>query len=171
MKRARIVRAAAALAGASASLAFAAEPRDDRQSVAVLLVSTVAARALVSVSIDECTARYAQLVDTALDAKMEWDARNAPLEDRARSTANRIAAGVDAATGASGYEAFRKSLLAQAQAETTGKVRETVTRNLEARRPPERLALCEDLVKSVHDGKLDFAVTQPNAYRLLDPAK
>lgn len=166
MKRACLALAAAIIApGASA------DPRDDRQAVAELLVASVAARTLVSVSIDECTRRFAQLVDPALDAKMEWDARNSPLEERARALANRLASGIDAATGASGYEAFRKSLLAQAQADAARKVRETVARNLAQAKGAERLKMCRDLVASVHDGKMDFAVTQPAAHRRLEEAK
>ena len=164
-------RACLALAAAVSAPAALADAAEDRQAAAQLLVASVSARTLVSVSIDECTARYPQLVDPALDAKMEWDARNAPLEESARSLANRLAAGVDAATGASGYEAFRKSLLAQAQAEATGKVRETVAGNLAAKPAAQRIDLCRDLVRAVHEGKMDFAVTQPNAYRLLEGAK
>lgn len=164
-------RACLALAAAIASPCGLAQPRDERQAVAELLVASVAARTLVSVSIDECTVRFAQLVDPALDAKMEWDARNAPLEERARALANRLAAGIDAATGASGYEAFRKSLLAQAQADATRKVRETVARNLAEAQGPERLRMCRDLVASVHQGRMDFAVTQPAAHRRLEEAK
>jgi hypothetical protein len=161
-------RACLAFSAAVAAPAVLADAAQDRLSVAELLVASVAARTLVSVSIDECTARFAPLVDPALDAKMEWDARNAPLEERARMLANRLATRVDAATGASGYEAFRKSLLAQAQAEAAGKVRETVTRNLAAKPAAERIGLCRDLVRAVHEGKMDFAVTQPNAYRLIE---
>lgn len=164
-------RACLALAAAVAAPWALAEAGDERQAVAELLVSSVAARTLVSVSIDECTARFAQLVDPALDAKMEWDARNAPLEERARALANRMASGIDAATGASGYEAFRKSLLAQAQADATRKVRETVARDLAKAKAPERLKMCRDLVASVHRGQMDFAVTQPSAYRRLEAAK
>jgi hypothetical protein len=164
-------RACLVFTAAVAAPAVLADAAQDRQAVALLLVASVAARTLVSVSIDECTARFAKLVEPALDAKMEWDARNAPLEDRARGLAGRLASGVDAATGASGYEAFRKSLLAQAQAEATGKVRETVTRDLAARPAAQRLDLCRDLVKAVHDGQMDFHVTQPNAYRILENAK
>lgn len=160
-------RAFLALTAAVAAPAALADAAEDRQNVAQLLVASVAARTLVSVSIDECTARFAQLVDPALDAKMEWDARNTALEERARALANRMAAGIDAATGAAGYEAFRKSLLAQAQAETTGKVRETVARNLAEKPAAERLGLCRDLVRAVHEGQMDFAATQPHAYRLL----
>jgi hypothetical protein len=160
-----------ALAAAVSAPVALADAAEDRQSVALLLVASVAARTLVSVSIDECTARYARLIEPALDAKMEWDARNAPLEERARRLANRLASGVDAATGASGYEAFRKALLAQAQAEATGKVRETVTRDLAARPAAQRIDLCRDLVKAVHDGQMDFPVTQPIAYRILENAK
>jgi hypothetical protein len=164
-------RACLALAAAVCAPAALADAAEDRQAVARLLVSSVSARTLVSVSIDECTARYPQLVDTALDAKMEWDARNTPLEERARGLANRLAAGVDATTGASGYEAFRKALLAQAQAEATGKVRETVARNLAAKPAAQRIDLCRDLVRAVHEGTMDFAVTQPDAWRLLEGAK
>jgi len=161
-------RACLAFSAAVAAPAVLADAAQDRQSVAQLLVASVAARTLVSVSIDECTARFAPLVEPALDAKMEWDARNAPLEERARMLANRLATGVDAATGASGYEAFRKSLLAQAQAEAASKVRETVARNLAAKPPAERIGLCRDLVRAVHEGKMDFPVTQPQAYRLIE---
>ena len=164
-------RACIALTAAVAAPAVLADAAQDRQAVAQLLVASVAARTLVSVSIDECTARFAQLVEPALDAKMEWDARNAPFEDRARNLANRLASGVDAATGASGYEAFRKSLLAQAQAEATGKVRETVTRDLAAKPAAERVGLCRDLVRAVHEGQMDFGVTQPQAYRLIEGTK
>lgn len=164
-------RACLALAAAVAAPWAVAEGNDERQAVAELLVSSVAARTIVSVSIDECTARFAQLVEPALDAKMEWDARNAPLEERARALANRMASGIDAATGASGYEAFRKSLLAQAQADATRKVRETVARDLAGAKGPDRLKMCRDLVASVHRGQMDFPVTQPNAYRRLEAAK
>jgi hypothetical protein len=166
MKPARI-----ALGAALATLPAFADVVQQRQAVADLLVASVAARAVVSVSIDECTARYAQLVEPALDAKMEWDARNTPLEERARALANRMASGIDASTGAAGYEAFRKSLLAKAQADATGQVRERVTKDLAAQKPERRLAMCRELVAAVHSGKMDFPVTQPNAYRLLQDAK
>ena len=161
-------RACLAFSAAVAAPAVLADAAQDRQTVAQLLVASVAARTLVSVSIDECTARFAPLVEPALDAKMEWDARNAPFEERARTLANRLATGVDAATGASGYEAFRKALLAQAQAEAAGMVRETVARNLAAKPAAERIGLCRDLVRAVHEGKMDFPVTQPHAYRLIE---
>jgi hypothetical protein len=161
-------RACLAFSAAVAAPAVLADAAQDRLDVAHRLVASVAARTLVSVSIDECTARFAPLVEPALDAKMEWDARNAPFEERARMLANRLATGVDAATGASGYEAFRKSLLAQAQAEAASKVRETVTRNLTTKPAAESIGLCRDLVRAVHEGKMDFAVTQPRAYRLIE---
>lgn len=164
-------RAFLALAAAFASPAVLADAAQDRQSVALLLVASVTARTLASTSIDECTARYAPLVEPALDAKMEWDARNAPIEEQARRLANRLAAAVDAATGATGYEAFRKSLLAQAQAEAASKVRATVASRLAQRPAAERIGLCRDLVKAVHEGGMDFPVTQPDAYRILQNAR
>lgn len=139
--------------------------------MATLLVASVSARVVASVSVDECSARFPQLIEAALDAKMEWEARNAPLEEQARRAANRIAATLDAATGSTGYEAFRQSLLAQAEADAARKVRETVIANLEAAAGARRLEICRDLVRSVLDGKLDLRVTQPNAYRLLQNAR
>ncbi len=160
-----------AVAVAVAAPSALADAREDRQAVATLLGSSVAARTVVSVAVDECTARFPQLVNPALDAKMEWDARNIPLEERARMLANRLAAGLNAAARTAGYDEFRQSLLAATQADTARKVREMVARNLEGSPAAKRIEICRDLVRSVHEGKMDFAVTQPNAYSILENAK
>ncbi len=148
-----------------------AGPAEDRDTVAMLLAASVAARAVMSTSIDECTARFAVLVDPALDAKMEWDARNALLEERSRMMANRIAATLIQATKAEGYEQFRKSVLAGTEADKRRQARETVTRSLEANPAERRLPMCRELLEAVQAGKMDFAVTQPVAFRILEGGK
>ncbi|APV50017.1 hypothetical protein BWI17_10170 [Betaproteobacteria bacterium GR16-43] len=160
-------RTTLALAALLAALPAAAQQTQETEDLSALLKSTVAARALVSTAVDECTSRYAELVDPALDAKMEWEARNTPIEERARDLAGRMGAKYAASTSFLGYEVKRKALLAETEAETVLRAKETVTRNLEARPVPERIGVCRDLLKSVHDGKMDFAVTQPNAYKIL----
>ena len=165
------MRGTIAIIALVAALPVAADEAQERERLATLLAASVAARALVSTAVDECTARFAELVDPALDAKMEWEARNAPFEARSRSLAAAIEARLAANSSYAGYQALRQSLLASAEAQTAGQVRETVARSLEAKPAAERIAVCRDLVKSVHEGKMDFAITQPNAYRILENTK
>ena len=139
----------------------------DREAVITLLSASAAARTLVSTAVDECTSRYADMVDPALDAKMEWEVRNQPVEAKALAVAGRLGGKIAAATGFLAYEVQRKKLLAEAEAQTADNVRLTMTRTFAASTEPQRVAACKDLLKSVHDGKMDFSITQPNAYKLL----
>ncbi len=164
-------RTALALAACLAAIPAAAQQTEETEAISSLLRSTVSARTHVSTAVDECTARYAELVDSALDAKMEWDARNTPLEAQARDLATRMGAKYAASTSFLSYEVKRKALLAETESETALRAKETVVRNLEARPAPERVGVCRDLVKSVHDGKMDLAVTQPAAYKILQSSK
>ena len=154
-----------------AALPAAAQDPADREAAITLLMSTVAARTLVSTAIDECTTRYADMVDPALDAKMEWEARNQPLEQKARELAGRYGAKIAAQSSFLGYEVQRKALLESTEAKTASNTRETMARNFAVSTEAQKVAACKDLVKSVHDGKMDFAVTQPNAYKLLQSSR
>lgn len=160
-----------ALLGIALALALPASAADDlaqdRETVISLLSASVAARALVSTAVDECTARYADMVDSALDAKMEWEARNAPVEAKARDIVGRLGPKIAAAGGFLAYEVQRKQLLAESEAQTVANVRKTMEVTFASSTEPQRVASCKDLVKSVHDGKMDFSVTQPNAYKIL----
>jgi len=106
-----------ALLALALSLSLPATAADDlvqdRETVITLLSASVAARALVSTAVDECTSRYADMVDPALDAKMEWDARNQPIEAKARDVAGRLGKKIAAAGGYLAYEVQRKKLLAE----------------------------------------------------------
>ncbi|QJR12284.1 hypothetical protein DSM104443_03369 [Usitatibacter rugosus] len=160
-----------ALLALALSLSLPATAADDlaqdRDTVIALLAASVAARALVSTAVDECTARYADMVDPALDAKMEWEVRNQPVEAKARDIANRLGSKIAASSGFLAYETQKKHLLAESETQTAANVRQTMTKTFASSTEPQRVAACKDLVKSVHDGKMDFAITQPNAFKIL----
>jgi membrane-bound lytic murein transglycosylase MltF len=107
------------------------------------------------------------MVDPALDAKMEWEARNQPIEAKARDVANKIGAKIAAASGFLAYEQQRKYLLAQSESQTVENTRQTMAKTFNASTEPQRVVACKDLLKSVHDGKMDFSITQPNAFKIL----
>jgi hypothetical protein len=151
----------------SLPVAAADDLAQDRETVITLLSASVAARALVSTAVDECTTRYADMVDPALDAKMEWDARNQPVEAKARDVAGRLGKKIAAAGGYLAFEVQRKKLLAESESQTAENTRQMMAKTFASATEPQRVAACKDLVKSVHDGKMDFSITQPNAWKIL----